>query len=93
MNGVKKGRSAEEIKEQLFKLTENVIKLEKYNEGLDGGKSLAKPNRKDIHTLITQNHQLLQRSKELLHEYDGEDRAIFMRKMNNVAERFEDVRI
>jgi len=89
--GGKSARSAEEIKELLFKCTENVMKIEKYNESLEEGKSQAKSNRKDIHEIIIENHKILKRSRELLTPYDGPDGPVYRRKMNNLAERMEEV--
>ena len=74
-----------------MKCTENVIKLEKYNDNLDDGKPPSGTNRKATYELIGDCHKIMQRSKELLAAYDGNDAPVFKRKMNNIAERLEDV--
>ena len=91
LNQAKKGRSAEEIKEILQKCTANVIRLEKYNEGLHDGMSQAQSNRKDMHNLMADSFQILQRARTLLKEYDGEDSSVYGRKLNNIAERLKDI--
>jgi hypothetical protein len=91
LNGAKSGRSAEEIKEHLLKCTENVIKLEKYNDNLEDGRAQSKSSRSQMHDLIVECGKILKRSQELLSVYDGNDAPVFRRKMNNIAERLEDV--
>ena len=93
LNGAKSGRSAEEIKEHLFKCTENVIKLEKYNEHLEDGKSQSQKDRKTMHEIIIECGKILQRSRQLLSVFDGADAHVFNRKMKNISERLEDVSI
>lgn len=90
MNGGSKGRSAEEIKELLHKCTANVMKLEKYNEQLEAGKVQGKENRKEMHTVMANTFKHLQRSRDLLKVYDGNDTNVYSRKLNNLAERIEE---
>ena len=63
INGANKGRSAEEIKEVLQKCTDYNLRLEKYSQSLDSGRSQAKKNRMEIHNLINESLALIQKSK------------------------------
>lgn len=91
LNGVKNGRSGEEIKEQLQLCTEIVIKLEKYNESLEDGKPQSKQARKQVYDMMVDCKKILQKSRELLAKYDGKDGPTFGRKLSNISERLEEV--
>lgn len=91
INRANSGRSKEEIREQLNIWTENIIKLEKFNDSFDDRKPRPKSARSQVNELIQRTAGILQRWKQLLSAYDGEDTPSYTRKMGTLASRFQDV--
>lgn len=89
-NGASKGRSAEEIKALLHKISANTIILEKFNNSLDTGK-IQKNSRKESQDVMMSTVNLLKRAQELLGQYDGPDAPIYRRKMVSCSEKVEEL--
>jgi ADP-heptose:LPS heptosyltransferase len=85
------GRSAEEIKEILEKVSRNIIALEKYKESLEEGRALVKTGRKDNQSIMLNTANLLRNAKLLLSGYSGTDQPIYLRKLANCSEKVEEI--
>jgi hypothetical protein len=75
--------SVEEIKDLLQKVSDTVIKLEKYNGSIQDGRSLIKTNRNDTRDMMGQVARNLKRARELIDNYSGPDAPIYRRKLAN----------
>lgn len=83
--------SVEEIKDLLQKVSDTVIKLEKYNGSIQDGRSLIKTNRNDTREMMGQVARNLKRARELIDNYAGPDAPIYRRKLANWTDIVENV--
>ena len=86
-----RGKSAEEIKEYLEKISRNIIILEKFNTILNNGKGMntAKANENQLVMVDTVNS--FKSVMTLINSFDGENANSYRRKMANMKERFQTI--
>ncbi|CAI2373800.1 unnamed protein product [Moneuplotes crassus] len=91
LNDTINGRSAEEIKELLEKVNNNIYSLEKYTLTLTSGKGVNKQQMKANEKLMLDCLNNLRRAKELIATYDRNDAPIYRRKLATISDRVEEV--